>query len=346
MKRIPALDGIRALAILMVFLHHALNVVEKLNIHGLWMGVDIFFVLSGFLITGVLLDAKQRTLTGFFAHFYERRVRRLLVPYLLALLIGSAIYGLAWTSHWYLYVFLTNFLMAFKFPHPSAFEPLWSLAVEEQFYIVWPLAVYFLSERWLARICVLLLVAAPVLRGTIHFPTHWPIYALTPFRMDLLAAGALLTIIWRRRGDLVRRWGTVYGYAVGALGGLGVILLAKNHITTFTNTSMSNVVLYESTLLIGVGVILIALAGRGVGILKSKVMAYIGQISYSMYLIHMTILGWPLLQQHLHGAALIIVAFMLTVAYSALSWTLIESRLLGRKRPRPQAPMEPVSTGS
>jgi peptidoglycan/LPS O-acetylase OafA/YrhL len=335
MKRIPALDGVRAIAILMVFLHHGLNVEEKLNVHGLWMGVDIFFVLSGFLITGVLLDAKQRTLGDFFGHFYERRARRLLVPYAFALLIGSAIYGLAWTSHWYLYGFLTNILMAFEIPHPSAFEPLWSLAVEEQFYLVWPLAVYFLSERWLARFCLFLLVAAPVLRGTIHFSTHWPIYALTPFRMDLLAAGAQLMIIWRHRGDLVQRWGSVSGYALGAVGALSVVLLSKAHISTFTNTRMANVVLYESTLIISVGVLLIALAGRGVGILKSGVMVYIGKISYSMYLIHMCVVDSPLLKQHLHGAAYIIVTFVITVAYATLSWTLIESRLLGRHMKRP-----------
>lgn len=75
MQRIRQLDGIRAIAILAVFVHHSLHV--KL----MWMGVDLFFVLSGFLITGVLLDAKHHSLGNFFAHFYSRRARRILAPY-------------------------------------------------------------------------------------------------------------------------------------------------------------------------------------------------------------------------------------------------------------------------
>jgi peptidoglycan/LPS O-acetylase OafA/YrhL len=331
MKRIPALDGVRAMAILMVFLHHGLGVVLKLNVHGLWMGVDIFFVLSGFLITGVLLDAKQRPLGGFFGHFYARRARRLLVPYAVALLVGSVVFGLAWTRHWYFYVFLANFLMAFGISHPAAFDPLWSLAVEEQFYMLWPFAVYFLSERWLARLSLVLLVAAPVLRGASHFSEHWPVYALMPFRMDLLAAGALLMLAWRHRNNLVVRMGTAAGCAIGAVGCIAVAFLSKAGISTFTNTPFANVALYESTLFISVGVMLFALAGRGVRLLQAKPVVYIGQISYSMYLIHMIILDWPLLN-HLPRPAYFLTAFAFTFAYAALSWTLIESRLLGRHR--------------
>ena len=75
MKRISQLDGVRGLAILAVFLHHALKI--KL----LWMGVDLFFILSGFLITGILLSAKGQKLGSYFAHFYSRRARRILAPY-------------------------------------------------------------------------------------------------------------------------------------------------------------------------------------------------------------------------------------------------------------------------
>ncbi len=188
MSRIRQLDGLRALAIVSVFLHHALHV--KL----LWMGVDLFFVLSGFLITGVLTDAKRYSLAGFFGHFYSRRVRRILAPYLLMLFLASFIFGTAWLKHWYLYILLTNLLLPLGIPHPTAFDPLWSLAVEEQFYLVWPFAVYFLSTRRLRQLCIALIVLAPILRGAFLFQRHWPIYTLTPFRMDLLAAGGLLCV--------------------------------------------------------------------------------------------------------------------------------------------------------
>jgi peptidoglycan/LPS O-acetylase OafA/YrhL len=95
LQRISQLDGARGVAILAVFLNHALN--AKL----LWMGVDLFFILSGFLITGVLLNAKQHSLRGYFAKFYARRARRILPPYLLTLLMASLFFGFAWTRHWY-----------------------------------------------------------------------------------------------------------------------------------------------------------------------------------------------------------------------------------------------------
>lgn len=143
MTRIKQLDSVRALAILAVFFHHALKI--KL----LWMGVDLFFVLSGFLITGVLLNEKHRGIGKYFSHFYERRVRRILPPYGLTLVLASLFFGIAWMRHWYLYILLTNFLLPLHIQHPIAFDPLWSLAVEEQFYLVWPFAVYYLSERHL-----------------------------------------------------------------------------------------------------------------------------------------------------------------------------------------------------
>jgi peptidoglycan/LPS O-acetylase OafA/YrhL len=109
MQRIRQLDGVRGLAILAVFLNHAFS--ARL----LWMGVDLFFVLSGFLITGVLLNAKQYSLGGYFARFYARRARRILPPYFLTISLVSVIIGFAWARHWYLYILLTNLLDSAEF---------------------------------------------------------------------------------------------------------------------------------------------------------------------------------------------------------------------------------------
>src|SRR6516164_2635727 len=102
MPRISQLDGVRALAILAVFAHHSVHVRQ------LWIGVDLFFILSGFLISGVLLDSKQQGVGGFFASFYARRARRILVPYVVFLIVSSFLIGTAWLRHWYLYILLVN----------------------------------------------------------------------------------------------------------------------------------------------------------------------------------------------------------------------------------------------
>jgi peptidoglycan/LPS O-acetylase OafA/YrhL len=322
MKRVPQLDSIRALAILAVFFHHAFRV--KL----LWMGVDLFFILSGFLITGVLLNAKHHTIGGFFAHFYARRARRILAPYLLTLILASAFFGVSWMRHWYLYILLTNLLLPLNIQHPLAFDPLWSLAVEEQFYLVWPFAVYFLDERHLRRLLLLLIALAPVLRGVLHFQYHWPIYTLTPFRMDLLAAGALLWLEWKRNRPGIERWGAKIGPMLIIVGLTGLGVLARNHISTDGNTRLGNIFIYEFSLFVCFGLMLYALSGWHVGWLRVKPLMYIGQISYSMYLVHLGIL--ILILPRISGVAGDALALALTIGYASLSWHFMESLLLRR----------------
>jgi peptidoglycan/LPS O-acetylase OafA/YrhL len=323
MKRIPQLDGVRAIAILAVFFHHALRV--KM----LWMGVDLFFILSGFLITGVLLSAKHHTIGSFFAHFYARRARRILAPYVLTLIVVSFFFGVTWMRHWYLYILLTNLLLPLHIPHPVAFDPLWSLAVEEQFYLVWPFAVYFLDEEHLRRLLVLLIILAPVLRGSLHFQEHWPIYTLTPFRMDLLAAGALLWLEWKRNRAGIERWGARISAPLAILGFAGLAVLRRYHISTDGNSRLGNVLIYEFSLFICFGFMLYALSGWHVGWLRLKPLMYIGQISYSMYLVHLGIL--TLIEPRISGIAGDALALALIIGYAALSWQVMESRLLGRR---------------
>jgi peptidoglycan/LPS O-acetylase OafA/YrhL len=323
MKRIPQLDSVRAIAILAVFCHHSLG------IKMMWMGVDLFFILSGFLITGVLINAKHHTLGGFFAHFYARRARRVLAPYLLLLIVASFVFGLAWARHWYLYILLTNLILPLHIPHPTVFDPLWSLAVEEQFYLTWPFAVYFLSERNLRRLLILLIVLAPALRGVIHFHEHWPIYTLTPFRMDLISVGALLWLEWQHNRAGIERWGAKTGAVLAVLGFTGLGLLGRLHISTYGNSRIGNVFIYEFSLLICLGFMLYALSGWQVGWLRLRPLRYIGRISYSMYLVHVGII--MLVATRFHGAVGAALALVLTIGYAALSWHLVESRLLGWK---------------
>lgn len=320
LKRITQLDGVRGVAILTVFAHHALH------IRLLWAGVDLFFILSGFLITGVLLDARQRSLGVYFTRFYARRARRILVPYLLALLILSLFVGFAWLRQWFFYLGLMNFLAPLGIPEPSAFGPFWSLAVEEQFYLIWPFAVYLLTERRLARFASALLLVAPVLRGVCHFKADWAIYMLTPFRMDLLATGAILCLVCRHRRRWIERWGAPAGLALASIGTSALLLLSRLRITTYGNTRTGNVLIYECTLFACAGVIVWALSGRYVAPLRWTPLRYIGKLSYSMYLIHLGAI--LLIGERLSGSAAAAVAFAITLAYAIASWHLVEKRLL------------------
>lgn len=331
-KRIEQLDGIRTVAIGAVFIHHILHV--KL----LWMGVDLFFVLSGFLITGILINAKSRTIRQYFGHFYERRAKRILPPYLLLLVLTSIFFGLTWGRHWYFYLFLMNFVLAFQIPHPQSLDVLWSLAVEEQFYLIWPIVVFFLSEGAIAWAAAGVVLAAPLLRWfcTPLFAAHWAIYALTPFRMDLLAAGALISIVWRKRQHIIKRFGH-YGLIFSGLALF--ILLALSRIpgfTTTSNTPQTNLWIYELSLIASTGAILWALSGKGTGILTLSPVRYVGRISYTIYLLHYTV--FILAGRYLHATwAITGVTFVVTLIYAAVSWAVLEKPLLAGKKERPVA---------
>lgn len=316
----------RAVAIAAVFLHHAL----KLRL--LWMGVDLFFILSGFLITGILLQHKTQPIGPYFGQFYRRRVRRILPPYILLLVVTTILIGTAWMKYAYLYVMLMNVIRALSLPRPETLEVLWSLAVEEQFYLLWPFAVYLLSESALGWTAAVLVALVPALRGvcTHLFTTHWPIYSLTPFRMDLLLVGALLSLAWIHHRDTIRRYGHL-GLALPAFAVAVLMYLSRHyHITTNDNTALANVVIYEASLIACTGIMLWALSGRWTGILTVRPVMYLGRISYTVYLIHVT--GLYLAAKVVHGTVAIAAAgAVLTLAYAAASWHWMELPLLGAR---------------
>jgi peptidoglycan/LPS O-acetylase OafA/YrhL len=324
-KRIVQLDGLRAVAVLMVFASHAFR--SQL----LWSGVDLFFILSGFLITGVLLDLRRKyTWRTYIAIFYERRARRILPPYVLLLIVTSVLFGLGWTRRWYLYFFLMN---------TSAFQPsvayshgiLWSLAVEEQFYLIWPILVYLLSEKALAWLSIGLLLAAPLLRwfATACFPHHWLIYTALPFRMDLLAAGALIALVWRHHPAVILRLG-LKGLWFAAITVLTLYVLSMHPwFRPGADTVLVNVWLYELILVSYSAGLIWILSGRLVGFLQARPMVYLGRISYSVYLIHVAALTFIRRFTHHYGASAI-AALGVTLCYAAVSWKWMEQPILQR----------------
>jgi peptidoglycan/LPS O-acetylase OafA/YrhL len=226
-SNIRALDGIRGLAIILVMLHHfegrippsnmAINSVKVVLRYG-WVGVDLFFALSGFLITGILLDTRRAT--NYFRAFYARRVLRIFPLYysvLTFILVVAALIHprpniVPLVADQKLYFFyLTNWLALWKGEWgPNILGHFWSLAVEEQFYLIWPLLVWFLASRRLANVAVSLSVVALLVRiyWVAHTGPAQAVVTATITRMDSLLCGALGAILIRdpQVFVFVRRW--------------------------------------------------------------------------------------------------------------------------------------------
>jgi peptidoglycan/LPS O-acetylase OafA/YrhL len=218
----PALDGLRAIAFFMVFAQHYIHFPWG------WSGVNAFFVLSGFLITGILFDTRDdphRT-----RNFYVRRTLRIFPLYygiFLLLLITTPFFHWAWSAAWIAWpLYLGNFLRFLSpaaslagtplqiaadanlqgshFPAALYMGHFWSLCVEEQFYLFWPWIIFFIrSRRTLLWICSTVVVLGPFARLLAqHLAPNWMLnaeltYRLTPFQLDSLLLGALLALLWR-----------------------------------------------------------------------------------------------------------------------------------------------------
>jgi peptidoglycan/LPS O-acetylase OafA/YrhL len=232
-ERSAELDGLRGVAILLVMannfydgpasggLEYALHHLAKSG----WIGVDLFFVLSGFLITGILCDTRGSP--NYFRNFYARRVLRIFPLYYGFLLVWTVLLARApgfasaerygWQANqWWYWLYLANIHLGLASgPTPGEPTVFWSLAVEEQWYLLWPLAVAILARARLASVCLGLMATAALLRVAWHAaapPIGSPdsLYFLTPARMDALATGALLAVLARdppRWQRLARRAG-------------------------------------------------------------------------------------------------------------------------------------------
>lgn len=218
-RHMPALDGIRGLAILLVMAHN-FNLLEhtegalakgtELVLNFGWVGVQLFFVLSGFLITNILLSTKQSS--NYFRSFFGRRAVRIFPLYYLSLAIGLIAYPLisgdslagAENQIW-LWTYLSNWAAPLG-NEVAAYPHMWSLAVEEQFYLVWPLIVFFLSRRGLLGVCLGLTAVALAARIGIRFYGLPPeaAYQFTICRIDAIALGAVGALALRNPA-IVRR---------------------------------------------------------------------------------------------------------------------------------------------
>jgi peptidoglycan/LPS O-acetylase OafA/YrhL len=371
----PSLDGLRGLAIGGVLASHFLDRWPLqtgadrafLAVVGLgWSGVDLFFVLSGLLITGILVDTLGAP--SWWRSFLARRTLRIFPLYYLALAlfwVAGPAAGLIdpWTLRrwgWWYWSYLGNWAFAAGQTIPSLTH-FWSLAVEEQFYLFWPLVVWLARGRRLVLVAAGLFAAGPLLRYAIVEWSGWPVgsaFRVTPGRIDQLALGALLAVLLRSapgRSWLWRWWRPAA--LVGALGFLALGLPRgpfDMHVSALEIWSHTLLGLAYGGLLCG------AVLGEGTGdglqrLLRAGPLQLLGRYSYGLYVVHFFVreAALPALERWPAGAAALAtrggvlawaaVATALSLVLAWLSFHLVERRFLALKVRFPARPAPPAA---
>jgi peptidoglycan/LPS O-acetylase OafA/YrhL len=311
-KHIPALDGLRGIAIALVLMHHLLvsnnnpaggrllHFFVRLHQAG-WIGVDLFFVLSGFLITGVLYDTRHSG--RFFRNFYARRALRIFPLYYGVLVVVSAavfLTGCRWYAGIWAYATYTISMFQRGVWYCTCswvnINHFWSLSIEELFYAVWPAAVYWLRTPrrivWLAVVGAAFSLALRywfVLHGdTVRNP--YLVYSYAPARMDSLLAGATLAIVLRTRFRVAALRAAPYVLVAG-----GAVIVAS----WMKNPGLD----WQASMFLATGFVtilaltfcaLIALSlERGVWrwIFERATLRFLGRYSYGLYVYHYILEG-------------------------------------------------------
>jgi peptidoglycan/LPS O-acetylase OafA/YrhL len=341
-EHLRELDGLRAIAIGAVFFFH-------LQVPGFsigWSGVQLFFVISGFLITGILLRSRQRP--HYFRNFYVRRTLRIFPIYYLLVVVY---FGVAWFQGdrqtlglipYYLTYTQTYSQLASGFTRAPLLAHTWTLAIEEQFYLIWPLALFLLRGKWL--------VAALVACFALGLGTRvWAQGLVNPFlslawlpaQLDLFAAGAGIAVLsTAMAARSIRRWG--YALATVGLVATGVIVMRGGAATFWTIKTWvySPLSPYLSTAMATAFAGVVALAATRAPPLRwlaNRPMMRIGKISYGLYLFHPYVFalvehvsaplhhaGQPMMEHHLIVVGIMAAKVAGAVIVAECSWRLFE----------------------
>jgi peptidoglycan/LPS O-acetylase OafA/YrhL len=367
---IPALDGVRGMAILMVLLVHFVgnmlptNGVERSIVlvtgYGTY-GVDLFFILSGFLITGILYDTHDKP--DYFRNFYMRRVLRIFPLYygvlalvffvapLIPLLRGPTLDHLVENQAW-AWLYAVNIHVAKHGEWSLSYiDHFWSLAVEEQFYFFWPLVVFLLARRPRALIAMTLGLSlcamAARLTGSLMGLSWFTTGVLTPFRLDGLALGAFLAVAARQPRGLARL-AQALPWVTTIVGGPLVATVVWTRLVSRQGVEAVGAVRPALILVLLACLLMWAVMAPGRSAIsrffRSRPMVFLGTYSYGLYVYHHFIsyyLSANSTELELarllgsHGAAVALQAVLgasasLAVAY--LSYELVEKRFLRLKR--------------
>ena len=368
LSHLPALDGVRGIAILLVLLTHLRLILTRVPFARYfefgWIGVDLFFVLSGFLITRLLLQARSRE--HYFRRFYIRRGLRIWPLYysfiFLTVIIlmgftrlnvvsqglGSSVYfqnmGTSTLKTLPLYLlFLQNLVPLASSPLADYAMITWSLCIEEHFYLLWPIAVRTLTSARLEKVLAGILILSPIARLAVLAATSPSSHAFvqnmigrfTPLHMDAIAAGCLLSLCWDRWKDPA-----VFRKRFGALlisGGITALACGCFFDQTFLFAG-----LFTALAALFAGTVALSLLGWMHRFFINPFLRYTGRISYGLYLIHYGV--FILFQSHhlqhacfggADPARIQIFAALLAVLVSygiaAFSWRFFESPILSLK---------------
>ncbi len=355
----PELDGVRGIAIAMVTLYRfgkelqpehqaAYDIARSIGGFGS-RGVDLFFVLSGFLITGILLHTKSSP--GYFTNFIARRALRIFPLYFAALfvclyvvpaLLTAPAFELAKVDQFYLWAYCSNVRMAWT--NAWCFGPLdhfWSLAVEEHFYLIWPAVIYFLSPKSLLRLTVATVLAVGLIRILASLRPEWTVAVdvLTVFRCDALCLGAMLAVLMQRGLKIERvRHIAMIGLPILVATAVVMVLSGKRWLT-----------LPHSVFPVMWTILMAIVVTRTTNsplsrILRLRGLQWLGKYSYGMYVVQLplvTLLPLSLLASWLgarstdgpwFGVLYIALLFAITCGLALLSYHALEKPFLKLKR--------------
>ena len=363
-KHVEELDGLRGLAIVLVMLFHMSLVPPVGRLALIWssfcqrggLGVDIFFVLSGFLITGILLDSLPRP--HYFRNFYGRRVLRIFPLYYAVLIFAFLVLPriAPWTvvryeqvnreAVWY-WLHLSNFAIARRgaFIH-GILDVSWSLAIEEQFYLLWPAIVWCVSRERLRWLCVSLVAVSFVSRTllTVLHTAPVAVYTLTFCRFDGLAIGALVALLVRDRVQSALRPLLMRGLLMTCPLWLVILLPVDGPIADALKASSDSLLVCALT---GCAILAALSTPNALLIrpLKWRALRLFGRYSYALYLFHFPIsasirdyLLKPTRMPLVLGSSLpslglfYLVSGSVCLAAAMLSWHLYEKRFLSLRR--------------
>lgn len=343
---IPGLDGLRAIAIIGVLMFHLRIVGASLG----HLGVQLFFVISGFLITRILLNARNDTHP--FRSFYIRRALRIFPIYYLYLAmivivqLASSSAGALRTLPFYI-AYVQNIPSLMLGSGLVASSHTWSLALEEQFYWLWPMAVLWLAPTRLRHLVAGLILAAPLFRLAVNV-TGANSYLATgtlPSQMDSILVGAAIAVAlhFGLSSAALRRVGMsamlVGGAAVGAI----VANIGLEPFWSFKEWTGEGLgfLLYSAVAVLFGGVVAVVVSGASPQILEAKPLAWTGRVSYGIYLYHglvfhlvnMSVEGVfsPLMGSPLADFVVMLVKVVLTLGVVAVSWRFVEKPALDLK---------------